>query len=270
MNTEMLALWAGIALYTLAGSIAMSAVVLRHRPESAILALIVLGLAVHGIAIGLRWERLGHGPFITMFEVLSSNVWSLTAIFALAYWRLPSVRPMAAIVMPVLFVMMFWLAFENPGAMQLPPTYHTSLLYIHVGFGKVFLGSVLIAVGLGGVVLARLSKRGAVWFARLPGDVQLDELAFRFLALGFIFETLMLIVGAIWAQDAWGRWWAWDPLETWAFLTWLLLAFTLHLRFTLKPAPRVGAALAIGVFVLAFLTFFGVPFVATAPHQGVI
>ncbi len=89
MNHEMLALWTGIALYTLAGSTAIFGVVLRRRPEAAVLALVLLGLAVHGAAIGLRWERLGHGPFLTMFEILSSNVWSLTAIFALAYWRLP-------------------------------------------------------------------------------------------------------------------------------------------------------------------------------------
>jgi len=270
MNPEMLLLWAAIVLYVLAGSLAIAGVVLRRRPESAVLALIVLGLAVHGAAIGLRWERLGHGPFLTMFEILSSNVWSLTAIFALAYWRLPPVRPMAAIVMPVLFVMMAWLAVENPRAADLPPTYHTSLLYIHVGFGKVFLGAVLVAVGLGGIVLLRQFEYAAARFARLPTDAQLDELAYRFLALGLIFETLMLVAGAIWAQDAWGRWWAWDPLETWAFLTWLLLAFALHLRATLKPAPQVGAALAIGVFVLAFLTFFGVPFVTTAPHQGAV
>lgn len=270
MNPEMLALWAGIVLYTLGGSLAIGGVVLGRRPEAAVLALIVAGLAVHGAAIGLRWERLGHGPFITMFEILSSNVWSLTAIFALAYWRLPAVRPAAALVMPILFVMMAWLALENPRAMDLPPTYHTNLLYIHVAFGKIFLGAVLVAVGLGGVVLARRTAAGAAWFARLPGDAQLDELAYRFLALALVFETLMLVVGAIWAQDAWGRWWAWDPLETWAFLTWLLLAFALHLRTTFKPGPQVSAVLAIGVFVLAFLTFFGVPFVTTAPHQGAI
>ena len=146
MNAEMLVLWTGIVIYTLAGSLAIAGVLLRRRPEAAVLALIVLGLAVHGAAIGLRWERLGHGPFVTMFEILSSNVWSLTAIFALAYWRLPQVRPMAAVVMPVLFVMMAWLALENPRDTQLPPTYHTSLLYIHVGLGKVFLGSVLRAI----------------------------------------------------------------------------------------------------------------------------
>lgn len=270
MNVELLALWGAIGAYALAGSIAISGVVLGRLPERWVLSLIVLGLALHGVSIGVRWERLGHGPFITMYEILSSNVWSLLAIFALAYWRFPALRPAAAILLPLLFVMMAWLLLQSPRAGHLPPTYKTAWLYIHVGFGKVFLGAVLIAVGLGGIVLARLTRHGARWFAVLPADRQLDELAYRFLALGLIFETLMLVVGAIWAQDAWGRYWAWDPLETWAFLTWLLLAFALHVRSTFKPAPQVGAALAIGVFVLAFLTFFGVPFVTTAPHQGAI
>jgi len=80
----------------------------------------------------------------------------------------------------------------------------------------------------------------------------------------------MLIVGAVWAQDAWGRYWAWDPLETWAFLTWLVLAFSLHLRFTVKTTPRTGAILILGVFAVAFLTFFGVPFISKAPHKGAV
>lgn len=270
MNTELLALRGAIGVYALAGSLAIAGVVLRRLPQRWVFSLVALGLALHGVSIGVRWEQLGHGPFITMYEILSSNVWSLLAIFVLACWRFPALRPASAIVLPLLFVMMAWLVQQNPRAGHLPPTYNTAWLYIHVGFGKVFLGAVLIAVGLGGIVLARLTRRGAIWFATLPADRELDELAYRFLALGLIFETLMLVAGAIWAQDAWGRYWAWDPLETWAFLTWLLLGFALHARSTLKPAPPVGAALAIGVFVLAFLTFFGVPFVTTAPHQGAI
>jgi ABC-type transport system involved in cytochrome c biogenesis permease subunit len=270
MNLEMPALWTALGVYSLAGAAAIAGVVSRRRAEAMVLTLLALGLTLHAASLGLRWERLGHGPFITMFEVLSSNVWSLLAIFALACWRVPALRPSAAIVMPVLFVMMAWLATQDPRAAHLPPTYRTGLLYVHVGFGKAFLGSVLIAVGLGGIVLSRLTRRGASWFARLPADARLDELAYRFLALALVFETLMLVAGAVWAQDAWGRWWAWDPLETWAFLTWLLLAFAIHLRSACKPAPQVGAALAIGVFVVAFLTFFGVPFVTTAPHQGAI
>ncbi len=270
MATELQLLWAALMLYTLAGSTAIGATVLARRPERLVLAMILIGLAAHTLSIGLRWERLGHGPFITMFEILSSNVWSLLLIFALAYWRVPAVRPAATVVMPVLFVMMAWLLVTSPGEGHYPPTYRTGWLYVHVFFGKVFLGSVLVAVGIAGLILLRHAGIGVTRLTRLPDSVRLENLAFRFMILGFIFETLMLIAGAIWAQDAWGRYWAWDPLETWSFTTWIALAFFIHLRVTFKLRPQHGAALIVAVFVLAFLTFFGVPFVSTAPHKGAV
>jgi ABC-type transport system involved in cytochrome c biogenesis permease subunit len=270
MVVELQLLWMALALYALAGTTAVGGVVLAKRPEHAILALIVLGLIVHAGSLGLRWERVGHGPFITMFEVLSSNVWSLLVIFALAYWRVSAARPAAAVVLPILLLMMAWLLVTSPAAGHLPPTYHTVLLYIHVLFGKIFLGSVLVAVGIAGLILLR---RVGIINARnvlMPDDAKFENLAFRFMIVGFLFETLMLVAGAIWAQDAWGRFWAWDPLETWAFTTWLTLAFFIHLRVTYKLRPYHSAALIMVVFVLAFLTFFGVPFVSSAPHKGAV
>jgi cytochrome c-type biogenesis protein CcsB len=267
---ELRVLWMALLVYVVAGSTGIIGVLLRRRPERAVLGLMVLGLVLHTAAIVLRWERLGHGPFVTLFEILSSNVWSMMLVFVLAYWRIPAIRASAAIVMPVLFLVMGWLLMTSPGEGHLPPTYHTTWLYIHIGFGKVFFGAVLVALGLSGVILARARPWGASRFERLPGNAALSELAFRCMAIGFVFETLMLIAGAIWAQDAWGRYWAWDPLETWAFLTWLVLAASLHARFTFKLTPRTGALLVTAVFVIAFLTFFGVPFVSTTPHQGAV
>ncbi len=270
MSAELGWLWAGLLAYVAAGSLAIVAAVMNRRPERTVLALIVAGLALHTISIALRWVRLEHGPFVTLFEILSSNVWSLTAVFAFFYWRVRAVRPAAAVVMPVLFLLMAWLMVSSPAEGRLPPTYHTLWLYVHVAFGKVFLGSVLVAVGLSGVVLLRAAGLAPAVFHALPAAARLEELAFRFMVLAFVFESLMLMAGAIWAQDAWGRYWAWDPLETWSFLTWLSLAFFLHLRATARPAPALCAGAVIGVFVLAFLTFFGVPFVSTAPHKGAI
>jgi ABC-type transport system involved in cytochrome c biogenesis permease subunit len=252
-------LWSALLAYVAAGSTAIIAVALERRPERWILAFLLLGISLHGASLALRWIDVGHGPFITLFEVLSSNIWSLTLIFAVAYWRIPAVRPAAAFVAPVLFIMMGWLLVASPGESHFPPTYRTLWLYVHVVLGKIFLGAVLVAVGLSGVILARL-----------PGREALEELAFRFMAIGFVFETLMLVSGAIWAQDAWGRYWAWDPLETWAFLTWLSLAAYLHARVAFRIGPRASALMILGVFALAFLTFFGVPFVSTAPHKGAI
>ncbi|MBI5910820.1 MAG: cytochrome c biogenesis protein CcsA [Betaproteobacteria bacterium] len=270
MTAELQLLWLALMFYTLAGSTAIGATVLAKRPERIILAVIMIGLAAHAVSLGLRWERLGHGPFITLFEILSSNVWSLLTIYALAYWRVPAVRPAAVVVMPILFVMMAWLLVTSSAAGHFPPTYRTVWLYVHMLFGKVFLGTVLIAVGVAGLILLRHAGIVGARLAQLPDSVRLENLAFRFIMVGFVFESLMLVAGAIWAQDAWGRYWAWDPLETWAFATWLLLAFFIHLRVTVKLKPYHSAALIMAVFVLAFLTFFGVPFVSTAPHKGAV
>lgn len=268
--TELTWLWGAMACYMVAGSLAIIAVIVKKCPERAVLALMAVGLMLHTVSLSVRWTRLGHGPFITLFEILSSNVWSLTLVFSLAYWRVRALRPAAAVVAPVLFVMMAWLLLTSPVEGHLPPTYDTVLLYIHVGLGKVFLGAVLVAVGIAGVILLRSVDFAVPRLAALPDNIRLEELAFRFMILGFVFETAMLIAGAIWAQDAWGRYWAWDPLETWSFITWLTLALFIHLRVTVKAQPHYSAVLIVAVFVLAFLTFFGVPFVSTAPHQGAV
>ncbi|HEY0719936.1 MAG TPA: cytochrome c biogenesis protein CcsA [Gammaproteobacteria bacterium] len=270
MEREQLILWLAVIAYVVAGVVAIFAVVLGKKPERTILGMMVLGLVLHGAAILLRWERLDHGPYLTMFEILSSNIWSLMFFFVLAYWRYRPIRATAAVVLPLLFIMMGWMMLSHPGEGHLPPTYDTTWLVIHIMFGKVFLGATLVAVGMAGVILLRRYDIATQKFARLPDDRRLDDLAYRFMALGLIFDTLMLIAGAIWAQDAWGRYWAWDPLETWSFITWLTLGFALHLRITFKPAPARGAVMIMAVFVLAFLTFFGIPFISKVPHQGAV
>jgi len=100
--------------------------------------------------------------------------------------------------------------------------------------------------------------------------VVLDDYAWRFLTLAFVFHSLMLIAGAVWAQDAWGRYWAWDPLETWAFITWLSMAGSLHARLTFEIPAWSGWLMIVGVFILAILTFLGVPFLSQAPHKGAV
>jgi ABC-type transport system involved in cytochrome c biogenesis permease subunit len=163
-----------------------------------------------------------------------------------------------------------WLLTLEPVDSHFPATYATPILWFHVFLGKIFLGCSLIAVGISGAVLLRNIDTCADWFVRMPDNAALDTLAWRVMQAALIFETAMLIVGALWAQNAWGRYWAWDPLETWAFITWLALAGAIHLRSSYSVSPANGALMICAVFAIAFLTFFGVPFVTVAPHKGAV
>jgi ABC-type transport system involved in cytochrome c biogenesis permease subunit len=229
-----------------------------------------LALAVLALGIALRWSRIGHGPFLSLFEVLASGLVSLGLVWRLCSLRLPALRDSAPVVLSLLAVMGAWLLVSDSADTLLPPTYEMTILWVHVAMGKIFLGCALVATGLAGVLLARRSERGRRWFHRMPPDAGVDFLAWRFMMAALVFESLMLIAGAVWAQDAWGRFWAWDPLETWAFVTWIALSAAVHARLSWQLGPRAGALMIVAVFVIAFLTFFGVPFVSLAPHKGAV
>ena len=227
-------------------------------------ALLAGAVGLHTLALAQRWSMLGHGPFTTLHEILSSSLWSLALVLVLGVRAARELRPGLAVAAPVLLLLAVWLLVAPRGAGHLPPTYDTPLLYLHAVVGKAYLGLLLAAVSVG---LAPALRRGQ---GTVADDLRADRLAHRFAAAAFVCDSLMLIIGAVWAQDAWGRWWAWDPLESWAFVSWLALAATLHARATLRPRPVVHGWWLAGCFVLAFLTFFGVPFLSQAPHQGAI
>lgn len=270
MSAETVLLVAGLLAYAVAAVVAVAGEWRGRRWSRAVLGLLAGALLIHGAAIVLRWQRLDHGPYVDMFEVLSSNVWSLHAAVLLGTWTLPRLRPLLPATLPVPQVLVVWLLTVDPVDSPIPVTYETVWLPVHVWLGKLFLGIVVLAVGASLVVLVRRLSGRAGLFPRLPVSPALDDLSFRLILLAFVFECLMLVAGAAWAQDAWGRYWAWDPLETWSFLTWLAVATYLHLRVTFRPRPEWSAALVVGIFVIAFATFFGMPFVSTAPHKGMI
>jgi ABC-type transport system involved in cytochrome c biogenesis permease subunit len=222
------------------------------------------------IGIAVRWQRLGHGPFLDMFEILASSLFSLGLIAAWAWRRDALLRASAPPALALLAVMGLWLLRLEATDTHFPPTYDTPVLWFHVLLGKLFLGCTLLALGLAAVLLLRRARPAWRWPHTLPADAQLDAAAWRVMQVALLFESLMLIAGAVWARDAWGRYWAWDPLETWAFMTGLLLVGALHARRSFALGCASGAWLIVAVFTLAFLTFFGVPFVSVAPHKGAV
>ena len=269
-NPEQAFVMLGVAAYLLAALAAWAGVIVRKPVDR--LVQLCLGLAVTAclLAIVIRWQQTGNGPFLTLYEVLLSNLFSLGLIFAVVFYLVPRARPASLLVLPLLGLLGVWTLDTDPAPLELPATYDTALLWIHVGVGKVFLGMNMIAVGLAALIFVRHLKRNALLNSLVAADEELDDLAWRFMAVAFVFHSLMLIAGAVWAQDAWGRFWAWDSLETWAFITWLFMALSLHLRITWRIPRWSGSLLIFGVFILAFLTFFGVPFTSVGPHKGIL
>lgn len=270
LKLESLSLWISLIGYALICVFAIIGVVFKKRPERTLLALMTGSVLLHTVALGARWERIGHLPVINAYEMLSANLWGLMVAVAIGYWMLPRVRAFAVIVMPVVMMIMAWMLLKPTDESSLPPTYDTIWLFIHIGFIKLFLGSAFVALGIAGIVLLRQTAIGRERFAGLPSDNALDLRAYRCMALALIFDTLGVIAGAIWAQDAWGRYWSWDTLEVWSLVTWLSVGLMLHVRATFKTSPVINALLIVATWLIAFFTFFGIPFVSQSLHKGMI
>jgi ABC-type transport system involved in cytochrome c biogenesis permease subunit len=258
----------GMALYLLAAAAAAGMEATGRRRYGLPMAILAAALIAHGAGIGLRWERLGHGPYVNQYEILTSNIHTLHSAVLLGVLVAPRLRPLLAALLPLLAVMVVWFLFIPPADTLLPVTYTTFWLPVHVWLGKLFMGIMTIAVGGSAVILLRWGL-GDEAFPMLPAAEAIDDVDARLVMLAFTFECAMLVAGAAWAQDAWGRYWSWDPLETWSFATWLAVAAYIHLRLVVTIPPRLSAAAQIGLFILAYHTFFGIPFVSSTAHKGI-
>ena len=96
---------------------------------------------------------------------------------------------------------------------------------------------------------------------------ELDTLSYRSILIGFVLLTLGLISGAVWANEAWGTWWSWDPKETWAFISWLFYAAYLHMRISKGWQGRRPALLASTGFLVVLVCYLGVNFLGIGLHS---
>ena len=226
---------------------------------------------VLGAAIAGRWIRENQGPFLTLYDILLSGVFSLTFMFLLISVLAPAVRGGSLVTSPLLLVLGAWLTNVSELAVPLPGAFKTPWLWAHVLSGKLFLGFCLAAMATAVVMLIYGAGSGE-WSSRLtPVPEESEKMIWVLLFAAFICHSFMLVAGAVWAHSAWGHYWSWDPLETWTLVTWLMLGGTLHARSTFRNMPQgMGHVLVMASFVVAFLTFFGVPFFSIAPHKGLM
>jgi len=214
-----------------AGRWTMAAVLLSLAGAAAHLtAVVTRGLAVHRAPWGNMYE------FVTALTCVAV-IFFLIVLIRYQAWSL-GVFVMAAVV--ITLGLAETLIYTAPG--DLVPALQSYWLDIHVTAMTLATGIFFVAAVLGGVYLwiDRYNRRVADGRAepghgivrRLPSIEQIDRLTYRTVVFGFPVWTFGVIAGAIWADQAWGRYWGWDPVETWAFITWVLYAAFLHARAT--------------------------------------
>ena len=226
MTLEIILMWAAVTCYAAASVVYVLALVFNR----ALLArtatwVVVAGFVPHVVAIAVRWVRVGHGPYLGFYEVVSS--YALLSVFALLVltWRYRALQWAGVAVMPIAFLLLGAAMLTPKSGLEVTGTLASWWLTIHVTFAKLSYSWLIASFGLALVYLARdrgLPERWKSLFEKLPSQEIIDDLCFKCIAAGFLFLTIMIFAGAIWANEAWGRYWGWDPIETWSLVSWLV------------------------------------------------
>jgi ABC-type transport system involved in cytochrome c biogenesis permease subunit len=139
------------------------------------------------------------------------------------------------------------------------PALRSHWLILHVSFA--FIGEAFFAVSFAAAVLSLAAKSSA-------RRDECDRVMYTSIAIGYpLFTAGALIFGAIWAQEAWGTWWGWDPKETWGLITWLVYTAYLHFRLIAKKRGKLCAIVAVIGFLCTLFTFFGVNYLLPGLHS---
>jgi cytochrome c-type biogenesis protein CcsB len=187
----------------------------------------------------------------------------------LLLWRYPTLGPVGVIIMPLSFLMMGGAMLAPKSALAVTGKLASWWLTIHITFAKLCYSAFIAAFALALLYLMRekwANGRLADLLSKLPRQEILDDLSFKLIAAGFIFLGVMIAAGAIWANEAWGRYWAWDPVETWSLISWMVYAVYLHTRLTMGWRGRKSAWLAVVALPIVVFALIGVPVAYQSIH----
>jgi cytochrome c-type biogenesis protein CcsB len=261
--------WTGVALYSVAAVLFGVAVIFgRERLLKVAIAVAALGLLPHGAAVIVRWVAVGHGPYLARYEVLVSNAWVAMAVLVAVIWRRPAWAPVALAVLPLSVLSVASGLFANPQASEMPPSVRSIWLIIHVIFAKVAAAAFLMSLGASVALLLRLRASPPAWTQRMPSVAALDAFSVRSVGFGFMFWTVTIAAGAVWGHQLWGRYWGWDPIETWSLVSWLVYGSFLHARLFFKLRPAQTAWLSVASFVVFVLALIILPFFIQSLHSA--
>jgi cytochrome c-type biogenesis protein CcsB len=239
----------------------------------------LMTLLVQTAGIGLRWVEsyqmgYGHAPLSNMYESLVFASWAIMLIYLVFEWR---AKQRSLGVFPALFsfLAMAYASFSkdvDSKIQPLVPALKSNWLIAHVM--TCFLGYAAFAVSFGLSVLYLIRKRstgnpgpqGAL-AGFLPSASQLEWFNYQMVLFGFLWLSVGIITGSVWANSAWGTYWSWDPKETWSLITWLIYAALLHARNMQGWKGERVAWLSMIGFGCVLFTYFGVNFLLSGLHS---
>lgn len=270
MTAEIIAMWTGVTFYALATILYVAGTMFRRDALMKwALTVAVAGMVPHIVGIAIRWARIGHGPSIGFYEVVSSYALASVLMLALLSWKLPKTRNLGVLVMPIAFLLLAGAMFTPKADLLMTAKLASWWLTIHVMFAKLtytaFIASFVMAVAY---LVRDRGGNGPLHdvLEKLPSQEALDDLSFRFIGVGFVFLGIMIVAGAIWANEAWGRYWGWDPIETWSLISWVVYAIYLHVRLTLGWRGKRAAWFAAAALPIVLFTMLGVPVAYSSIH----
>ena len=214
-----------------------------------------LGFGLLGASLIFRTFATGHGPFSNMYEFSIAFAFGILGAY-LWFERKYHQRILGLLALPVALALLGYALSIPQGANiepLVPALQNNLLLTLHVATAIVAYGT--SAIGFAAALLYLLQPETGRW--GLPKPAILDEIGYRAIVVGFPFLTLTIVLGALWADVAWGRYWGWDPKETASLVTWFIYGAYLHARVVRGWRGNKAAILLIVGFGATLLTYFG-------------
>jgi cytochrome c-type biogenesis protein CcsB len=233
---------------------------------------LAFGLLLAGVVLRGVWA--GRVPWGNMYEFSITAAVAVLAVFLGMSTRRDLRWLGLFVVIAVELTLGLAVTVLYTEAAQLVPALKSYWLLIHVSAAIICSGAFTIAAATAGLSILRIRaerKAGEAqvtgWLARVPSGEKLELMTQRIIAFTFPLWTFAVVAGAIWAENAWGRYWGWDPKETWAFITWVVFAAYLHARSTQGWRGTRASLIVLAGWLAFMINYFGVNFLASSLHS---
>ena len=214
-----------------------------------------IALVLVTVYLGLRMSISGYGPFANQHEFAVSFAWGILLAYLIAeyVWQ---VRALSLMILPIAAVLLVY-AVSLPTEIEplIPALQNHLLLTLHIGFAILAYGAA--AVSFGAAVFYLIYPGLSRKLKHLPSRDLLDDIGYKAATVAFPMLTIAIVLGAVWGNTAWGRYWGWDPKETAALVTWLIYGAYLHARVTRGWRGTRSAWLLVLGFAAVLFTYFG-------------